>query len=279
MGRFIFAAFVALALYLSELFSPQNNTTVLIAFLTFFWHSIVHLFCLFISQYRFKNPAAKYVKIKNKLISKMFVVPVEFDDVALASDSDTKMNIIGFVLNITNVLLFICFEILLFMPKISCDLYEYRLIVLDSPHGADRYGVLLNSLNEIIPAEVSRIFAIAVVIIFFVFMKLFDRQLKEHRQKIAKNTAKNPKTPCQKRFKKTEWHYPLCTSLIDGSVRQNRKKHKFWYNTDQLEQIENLVKSASENAELKLETKEKKIVSFIVVDTLNKHVVFTGLFI
>ena len=68
-------------------------------------------------------------------------------------------------------------------------------------------------------------------------------------------------------------------TLVDISVRKNNKKLKFWYNTDQLEQIENLVKSASENAELKLETKDKKIVSFIVVDTLNKHVVFTGLFI
>ena len=30
-------------------------------------------------------------------------------------------------------------------------------------------------------------------------MKLFDRQLKEHRQKIAKNTAKNPKERAMKK--------------------------------------------------------------------------------
>ena len=40
-----------------------------------------------------------------------------------------------------------------------------------------------------------------------------------------------------------------------------------------------MVKAASENAELKLETKGNKIVSFTVVDTLNNSVRFTGLFI
>ncbi len=72
--------------------------------------------------------------------------------------------------------------------------------------------------------------------------------------------------------------YELYSALVDISVRQNNKKHKFWYDIDQLEQIENLVKSASENAELKLETKDDKFVSFKVVDTLNHHVIFTGLF-
>ena len=39
------------------------------------------------------------------------------------------------------------------------------------------------------------------------------------------------------------------------------------------------MKSASENAELKLEAKRNKLVSFKVVDTLNQRVIFTGLFI
>lgn len=76
-----------------------------------------------------------------------------------------------------------------------------------------------------------------------------------------------------------KWTYELYSSLVDISVRQNNKKLKFWYDKDQLEHIEGLVKSASENVELKLETKGNKLVSFKVVDTLNQRVIFTGLFI
>ena len=68
------------------------------------------------------------------------------------------------------------------------------------------------------------------------------------------------------------------TLVIMIVTHVNSKKHKFWYNIDQLEQIENLVKAASENAELKLETNGDKIVSFTVVDKLNNSVRFTGLF-
>ena len=75
-----------------------------------------------------------------------------------------------------------------------------------------------------------------------------------------------------------KWTYELYSALVDISVRQNNKKLKFWYNIDQLEQIENLVKSAFENAELKLETTGNTLVSFKVVDTLNQRVIFTGLF-
>lgn len=76
-----------------------------------------------------------------------------------------------------------------------------------------------------------------------------------------------------------KWIYELYSVLVYISVHQNNKKLKYWYNIDQFEQIEDLVKSASENAELKLETKGNKLVSFKVVDTLNQRVVFTGLFI
>lgn len=76
-----------------------------------------------------------------------------------------------------------------------------------------------------------------------------------------------------------KWRSDLYTSLIDISVRQNNKKLKYWFDTDQLEQIENLVKSASENAELKLTTKRDRLVSFTVMDTSNARKVFTGLFI
>ena len=76
-----------------------------------------------------------------------------------------------------------------------------------------------------------------------------------------------------------KWRFELYTSLVDIAVRKNKKKLKFWYNKNQLEQIEYLVKSASENIEFKLETKENKLVAFKVVDTLNQRVIFTGLFI
>lgn len=80
-------------------------------------------------------------------------------------------------------------------------------------------------------------------------------------------------------FEKYRWMYELRSALEDIAVRKNNKKLKFCYNKDQLEQIESLVKSVSENAELQLETKENKLVSFKVVDTLDQRVIFTGLFI
>ena len=82
----------------------------------------------------------------------------------------------------------------------------------------------------------------------------------------------------QKVFKKTEWHYPLYKSLIRISVRQNNKKTKFWYATEQFEQIEHSIKSASQNAALILKKKKNQLISFTVVDTLNNHEVFTGFF-
>ncbi|MBE6665862.1 MAG: hypothetical protein E7603_06570 [Ruminococcaceae bacterium] len=133
----------------------------------------------------------------------------------------------------------------------------------------------LHSFNEIIPAEGSRAFAVATALILLVFVVLFEHRLKEHRRKIERNTAK---TPPSKAFKEIEWYSPLYFSLVDISVRQNNKKHKFWYKIEQLEQIKDLVKSASENAELKLETKGNRLVSFTVTDTLNNSVRFKGLF-
>ena len=76
-----------------------------------------------------------------------------------------------------------------------------------------------------------------------------------------------------------KWRSDLYTSLIDISIRQNNKKLKYWFDTDQLEQIENLVKAASKNAELKLTTKRDRLISFTVTDTSNARKVFKGLFI
>lgn len=76
-----------------------------------------------------------------------------------------------------------------------------------------------------------------------------------------------------------EWEYELYTALVDIAVRKNNKKLKFWYDKAQIEQIDKMVKVASENAELKLIAKRNKVVSFMVIDILNNRVTFTGLFI
>ena len=274
--KLIYSLFVFLAIYISSLFSVRNYTKVFIAFTTLAWHIMANIYCAWISSYRFKNPAAKYIEIKNKFIRKIFVRPCFVGGVEFASKSDSRTNIIGLVLNIINTLLFLSFEILLFIPKMPCDPYVFTFITGTHPRNYIHFEFELHSFNEIIPAEASRFFALVMALIFIVFVVLFERQLKEHRRKIEKNTSK---TPPSKAFKEIEWYSPLYMSLVDISVRQNNKKNKFWYDIEQLGQIENLVKSASKNAELKLETKGNKIISFTVVDTLNNSVRFTGLFI
>ena len=206
----------------------------------------------------------------------MFIRPCSVGGIEFMGKSDDRTNIIGLVLNILNTLLFVLFEVLIFLPPISCETYYFTFVVGTRPRNYEHLGFELHSFNEIIPAEGSRAFAVATALIFLVFVVLFERQLKEHRQKIKKRTAK---TPRKKPFKEIEWYSPLYFSLVDISIRQNNKKQKFWYDIEQLGQIENLVKSASKNAELKLETKGNKIISFTVVDTLNNSVRFTGLFI
>ena len=275
-AKFIFLLLPLLALYVSGSFGVKNHTRIFIAVTTLAWHIVANIYCAWISSYRFKNPAAKYIEIKNKFIRKLFVRPFSVSGVAFAAKSDNRTNIIGLVLNILNTFLLLLFEVLLFIPPISSEPYLFTFVIGTHPRNYKHLGFELHSFNEIMPAETSWLFALATALILLVFVGLFEHQLKAHRKNIEKNTAKKSR---KKPFEKTEWHHPLYVSLIDISVRKNNKKLKFWYNIDQLELIENLVNSASENAELKLETKENKIVSFTVVDTLNKHVVFTGLFI
>ncbi|MBQ7911730.1 MAG: hypothetical protein IJ363_13215 [Clostridia bacterium] len=76
-----------------------------------------------------------------------------------------------------------------------------------------------------------------------------------------------------------QWRYELYNALVGMAVRKNNKKLKFWYTTDQLDRIEDLVKSASDHTELKLETQGNKPVRFFVVDTADGRVVFTGWFV
>lgn len=274
-AKLIFSLFVLFVIYISGLFGAKNHTRIFIAFTTFAWHILANIYCAWISSYRFKNPAAKYIKIKNKFIRKIFVRPCSVGGIEFADESDDRTNIIGLVLNILNTLLLLLFEVLLFIPPISCETYHFTFVVGTHPRNYTHLGFELHSFNEIIPAEASRAFAVMTALMLLVFVGLFEHQLKEHRKKNDKNTTK---TPHKKPFKKNEWHYPLYMTLVDISVRKNHKKQKFWYNKDQLEQIESLVKAASENAELKLITKENKTVSFTVVDKTNNSVIFKGLF-
>ena len=275
-AKILFSLFVMLTLYISVLISVRNYTTIFIAFLTLAWHTLANIPCAWISSYRFKNPNAKYIKIKNKFLRKIFVRPISVGGVSFADEGDDRTNIIGLVLNVINTLLFVSFEILLFMPKMPCDPYNFTFTVGSRPRNYTHLDFELHSYNEIIPAEVSRAFAVVMALVFLVFVELFQCQLKEHRKKIERKTAR---TPRQKPFKNIEWYSPLYDALVDTAVRKNNKKHKFWYNKNQLEQIKKLVSSASENAELKLETKDNKLISFKVIDTLNNSLRFTGYFI
>jgi len=274
-AKYLFSIFIALTLYLSVLISTRNYTTIFIAFLTFGWHVLANFSCGAIASYRFKSPNAKYIEIKNKVLQKILLHHVSLEGVDFKDKRDKRTNIIGLALNIINIVLFVSFEILLFMPKIPCNPYVYKLFV-PKRIGHETYGVVLDSYNEIIPAEASRAFALAMSLTFFVFVILFDRQLKENRRKIERNTAK---TPRKKPLKKIEWNYPLYSSLVDIAVRKNYNKCKFWFKKSQLKDIETLVSNASKYTELKLEQDGDRFVSFRVIDTLNDRVIFIGLFI
>lgn len=274
--KLIYSIFVLLASYLSVLISVRNYTTIFIALLTLAWHTISNVYCAWISSYRFKNFAAKYIEIKNDVIRKIFVRPFSIGGVSSTSKIDRRTNIIGLVLNIINTLLFLCFEILLFIPKIPCDPYVFTLVIGTHPRNYTHFKFELDSFNQIIPAEASRAFFLAMSLMFLIFVVLFENQIKENRRKIQRNTVK---TPRPKPFKKTEWYYQLYTSLVDISVRQNNKKHKFWYDIVQIKEIETLVNTAAENAKLELKHNADKLVSFKVVDTLNDHIMFKGFFI
>ncbi len=267
---------IGLSIHLSLLIGTKNNTAVLMAFLILGCHAIVNFYCAVISSYRFKNPTTRYIEIKNKVIKKLLVRTIPMGDACSIGKGDNRINIIGLILHIINTLLFISFEIFLILPPIPCEPYALGFSAGRRFH-RHHYSIELNTLNEIIPAQVSRIFVIAMFLIFIVFLILFEHQPNEHRRKI-KRTRKN-KQPHPERLKKTKWHYPLYKALIDISARRNNKKRKYWYKTAQLKEIEVLVSVADKCAELKLNEKNDKLVSFTIIDTLNDYVVFEGLFI
>ena len=71
----------------------------------------------------------------------------------------------------------------------------------------------------------------------------------------------------------------LLDTVFPGKIEGTSITHFFKSKLNAPDEIVTEIGRVFENAELKIETKGKKLVSFKVVDTLNQRVVFTGLFI
>lgn len=268
--RFLFSFFMMLIIFFSVTVGMRNYTTIMVALMTLFWHFFAYMACSTISSYRFKKPTAKYVEIENDVIRKIFVRPFSIGEIYSASKDDKRINIVGLVLNAINILMFVSFEIFLFLPKIPCDAHVFSIAIPTRRHHYEHISFELDSLNEVIPAEISMVFMFITVCIWLAFYAMFARELN-------KRTAKNKAV--KKVLENTEWHYPLYCSLIDISVRRSNKKHKFWYKPTQIDEIGALVNSAAECAELKFEKRGDKMFLFKVIDTVNDHTVFVGYFV
>ena len=283
-AKLIYYLFVLLALYISVLISVRNYTKIFIAFLTLFWHAFANFCCASISSFRFSESDKHYIEIKNKFVRKIFMRPISIGGVETTSKTDNRTNIIGFILNIINIVLFVSFEVLLLLPEISCEPYTFLMVIGTRPRGYEHLEFILHSFNEIIPAEGARAYSVIMVPVFLAFVLIFEHKIKKHRESLERRTKKTPplykqspyKKSIKKLIKRSEWHSRLWVSLEDIAVRKNSKKFKYWYDKDQLEQIENLVKTASVKAELKLIKHRNKPVSFMVIDTFDSKVIFTG---
>ena len=269
---FFFSLFVLLALYVSALIGARHYTTVFLALMALAWHLLANVFCAEIASYRFKNPAAKYVEVKNDVIRTILVRPFYIGRASPMEKSDRRANLPGLVLHIVNTALFTLFEILLFLPEIPSAPYIFELILGTRPRNYTHLELELDSWNEIIAAEGSRAFACLTTLILFVFIALFEHRLHALRREEKKAST-------AKKLKRTEWYFPLYSSLIELSVRRNKKKHKFWYEITQLGEIETLARAASGHAEVRVTQDGDKPVSFTVVDTLNDRGMFTGYFL
>lgn len=285
--KFIFSILALLILYFSVLISVRNYAKIFIAFLTLGWHALANFYCASISSFRFSESEKHYIEIKNKFVRKIFMRPISIEGIETTSKTDNRTNIIGFILNIINTILFVSFEVLLLLPEISCEPYAFSLAIGTRPRNYEHIELTLDSLNEIIPAEGARAYAFILVPIFLAFVIIFNRKIKKHRESLERRTKKTPplykQSPynrsIKKLIKRSEWHSRLWVSLEDIAARKNKKKLEFWFDKDQLKQIEKLVKAASKDTELRLETKESKLVSFTVIDTFDNTVIFTGSFI
>ena len=96
-AKFIFSMFAVLVLYIGVLFGGRIYARIFIALTTLAWHILAYIYFAWISSYRFKNPKAKYIKIKNKFIRKIFVCPCSVGGIKFTGKSDDRTNIIGLV--------------------------------------------------------------------------------------------------------------------------------------------------------------------------------------
>lgn len=268
--------FVYLALCISILIGVRHYTKVFIAFLTLFWHVLAHFYCATISSFRFSESDKHYFTVKNQHIRKILIRPVPIEGVETTNKTDNRMSMMGLLLHVINIVLFVSFEVLLLLPELSCEPYIFTLAVGTRPRNYEHLAFALGSFNEIIAAEGARAYALLMSLVFFVFVCIFNRRIKKHRETLEGRTKKT-RSPYRS-SRKNKWHRLLYESLLDLSVRKHYKRNQFWYNAEQLEQIENLVRSASQHAELKLEAKETTVVSFTVIDARDHSVIFTGLF-
>ncbi len=196
----------------------------------------------------------------------MYFRPIAIKGLYFTNEKDERINVLGFVLNVINFAVLLISEIILCLPKIPCAEYIYTIAFKVRKHHYRHWEIPLYSVNEIVAAELPIYFMIAVFVFFFVLMCVYE--YKDHkRQKTLAKPIMKPK-----------WHTPLYFALADISVRKNKKKLKFWYSEDQLDKIEAMVKAASENAELLIERKGNRPVSFTVNDKLNNRIVFRGCF-
>ena len=274
--KFVYSMFVCLALWIGVLVGVRHFTSVFIALLTLFWHMLAHFYCATISSFRFSASDRHYFTIKNQRIRRILIRPVPVECVDTTNKTDNRMNVTGLVLHVINIVLLVFFEVLLVLPEMTCEPYVFTLTVGTRPRNYEHFEFVLDSFNEIIPAEGARAYALLMSLVFFVFVCIFNRRIKKHRESPEGRTKKN-RSPYRS-SRKNKWHSLLYESLLDLSVRKHYKRNQFWYNAEQLEQIEDLVRSASQHAELKLEAKETTIVSFTVIDARDHSVIFTGLF-
>ena len=274
--KFLYSMFVYLALCISILIGVRHDTKVFIAFLTLFWHVLAHFYCATISSFRFSASDKHYFTVKNQHIRKILIRPVPIEGVDTTNKTDNRMNVTGLVLHVINIVLFVSFEVLLVLPELSCEPYIFTLAVGTRPRNYEHLAFVLDSFNEIIAAEGARAYALLMSLVFFVFVCILNRRIKKHRESPEGRTKKT-RSPYRS-SRKNKWHRLLYESLLDLSVRKHYKRNQFWYNAEQLEQIEDLVRSASQHAELKLEAKDTAIVSFTVIDARDHSVIFTGLF-
>lgn len=271
IGRYIWLLVFVLLMYLCSFASVKYRLTLFLGVLAFGYFLITNVYFSLVSAFRFDNPNAKYVNIKSKFLKNVYFRPISIKGVRFANEKDERINVLGFVLNVINFAVLLISEIILWLPRIPCAEYILTISFKVRKYHFKHWEIPLYSVNEVIAAELPQYFMLAAFVLTLILLCV--NEYKVHKREKKKRT-----TPLAKPFVKNEWHSPLYFALIDISVRRNEKKLKFWYSRDQLDKIDAMVKEACENAELLVERKGDRPISFAVNDKLNDRIVFRGYF-